>query len=447
MGAYIQEFYIRQAVGVSYVISDVLFCLCLTLVLNDRPWDRKGILLKLADFAATFAAMLVINSLAFRLRSSIQFVRLVALPILVAAHLPFGNRYDWTCRAVMGLTYYSSYILILVIAAEAVMALRMFGLLAPKNGGFDMTTVLAIVMPGVMTVFLRRFSIASFRYRHRFTTILILCMVILTQLLQCLHMDTFYTSVPLLVFRIAANTVLWILELLAYYMLYVITKEYNENLSLQAEKLRMETDRVLTDFSEQNFTQLRNLRHDLRNQFAYMNALIEQGEYERLKSYFSALSRDAMVPLGYLDCGNNAINAILHFERTRAAASGVEIAPHIVVPPALSIEEHDLCSLLSNLLDNAIEAAAQSEADNKTVELNIVRREGYLIVRVANPFGGSLPDAERLRLISTKRDGQLHGFGTAIIRRIAGQYNGVSRFRIENGRFVADVMLELEEPV
>lgn len=373
MGSYIQEFYIRQAVGVSYIISDVLFCLCLTLVLNDRPWDRKGILLKLADFAATFAAMLVINSLAFRLRSSIQFVRLVALPVLVAAHLPFGNRYDWTCRAVTGLTYYSSYILILVIAAEAVMTLRMFGLLAPKNGGFDMTTVLAIVMPGVMTVFLRRFSIASFRYRHRFTTILILCIVVLTQLLQCLHMDTFYTSVPLLVFRIAANTVLWILELLAYYMLYVITKEYNENLSLQAEKLRMETDRALTDFSEQNFTQLRNLRHDLRNQFAYMNALIEQGEYERLKSYFSALSRDAMVPLGYLDCGNNAINAILHFERTRAAASGVEIAPHIVVPPALSIEEHDLCSLLSNLLDNAIEAAAQSETDNKTVELNIVR--------------------------------------------------------------------------
>lgn len=68
-------------------------------------------------------------------------------------------------------------------------------------------------------------------------------------------------------------------------------------------------------------------------------------------------------------------------------------------------------------------------------------------MRVANPFGGSLPDAERLRLISTKRDGQLHGYGTAIIRRIAEQYNGVSRFRIENGRFVADVMLELEEPV
>lgn len=445
MFQYIHDFYIQQVVGLSYVISDIVFCLCLTLLLNNQPWNRKGVLTKLADFVLTFAVMLVINSFGYMLHSTIQFVRMAALPVLVVAHMPIGNRYDWATRLVMGFMYYSSYVLILVIAAEAVMTFRLFGLISQRIGGFDLTTLLTIIMPMIMTIFLRQFSIASFQYRHSFATVLILGIVLLTQLLQYLRMAPIYTSMSLLVFRIAANSVLWVLELLSYYMLYVVTKEYNENLVLQAEKMRMETNRILTDFSEQNFVELKSLRHDLRNQFAYMNALMEQEQFDELKKYFSALAKDAVSPLGYVDCGNNAINAIINFERTRAAASGVELVSRIAVPAELNMEDHDLCSLLSNLLDNGIEAASQSESEKKTVELNVFLRESYLVIRVLNPFGRQISDADRLRLISIKRDGHLHGYGTVIIRKIAVKYNGACHFKIENGQFISDVMLELRE--
>lgn len=441
---YIHDFYIQQVVGLSYVISDIVFCLCLTLLLNDQPWNRKGVLIKLADFALTFAAMLVINSCGYMLHSTIQFVRMAALPVLVLAHMPFGNCYDWQTRLVMSLVYYSSFVLIFGIAADAATFFRWYGLIGALSGGFDMTSALAILMPVVMTWFLKRFSVSRYVHRHSFETVLILCIVVLTHLLQLIYIAPEYTTASLLVFRLVADSVLWLLELLSYYMLYAVTREYNDNLMLQVEKLRMENDRVITDFSEQNFEELKQLRHDMRNHFAYMDVLLQQGEYDEARKYFSVLSEDVVVPPGYLDCGNSALNAILHFERTRAAAHEVELVSRIAVPRELRIEEQDLCSLLSNLLDNAIEGCDQSGAQRRTVTLNIHVRELYLVIRVANPISRDIPDVERLSLVSTKRDSHLHGYGTKIIRRVAHKYRGICNFKIEDGQFISDVMLEMK---
>ena len=429
----------------SYVVTELVFCLCLTLLFYDGPWDRRGIVIRLADYLCTFLAMVTLNSLTLRLLGDIRWERWAVLPVLTALHMPFINRRDWTSRIVMGIVFISTYQLIFSISADGATWLRSLELLPPASGAFDATGVAAVVMPVLTLLYLRALSISRFRHRHGACTTLILVLTLMAFAFQLGAEKRGDFESAFIHLRLAACLILWVSELLAYYMLYAVTREYNYSLELQATKLREGTDRIIADFSGANFEELRKLRHDLRNHLSYIGTLLEQGRIDEAKQYFSAMSVDVSAPLGYTDSGNDAVNAIVNFERLRAASMDVSLAPKLSVPASLPLPDNELCSLLSNLLDNAIEAAAVSGTEEKTVELSVFRRESYLLIDVRNPVSQEVSKERRLSLESTKKDSQLHGYGTRIIRSIAAQYNGVCRFDMEDGYFIASVMLELGE--
>ena len=442
---YLQYFFVYRLFGLSYIATELVFCLCLTLLFHDGPWNALGVISRSVDLLCTFLVLALLNSLILWLFGDIRWERWVVLPVITVLHLPFVNNRDWTSRVVMGGVFLSTYLLIFTISADGANWLRELGLLPPGSGGFDATGVAGVVMPVLTLIYLRHLSISSFRHRHGACTALILVMVVVSAVFQAAFDRPTEESADFLRIRLAACLILWVVELLAYYMLYAVTKEYNHSLELQATKLREDTDRIIADFSGANFEELRKLRHDLRNHMAYIGTLLEQGKYDDAKQYFSAMSVDVSAPLGYTDSGNDAVNAIVNFERMRAATLSVALAPKLSVPAKLPLPDNELCSLLSNLLDNAIEAAAASDADDKTVELSVFRRESYLLIDVRNPVSADVSPERRLSLVSTKQDSQLHGYGTKIIRGIAAQYNGICRFDMEDGRFIASVMLELDE--
>ena len=445
MLSYFQIYFVERMFGTSYIVAELVFCLCLTLLFNESRWDVQGVVVKLVDWMCTFLALVFLNSLILRLLGDIHWERWIVLPVLTAVHMPLINRRDWTSRVVMGAVFISTYFLIFTISADGATWLRNLGKLPPAAGQFDATGVASIVMPVLTLVFLRKLSISPFRHRHGAGTALILVTVVLAGAFQMGFDRPLEESAVFINIRLTACAILWVIELLAYYMLYAVTKEYNHSLELQATKLREDTDRIITDFSGANFEELRKLRHDLRNHLSYIGTLLEQRKYDEAKKYFSSMSVDVSAPLGYTDSGNDAVNAIVNFGRMRAASMGVTLAPKLSVPAELPIPDNELCSLLSNLLDNAMEAAAQSETEDKTVELSVLRREDHLLIDVRNPVSSDVSPEKRLSLVSTKKDSQLHGYGTKIIRSIAKQYNGVCRFDMEDGRFIASVMLDLEE--
>ena len=444
MTEYFSRFYVQLDLGVSYIFSEVIFCICLVALYNDRGFSRRGAAAKLCDAAAVYAVCLLANAVVYALTGSIEYERTVVLPLLIAAHAPFMNRHDWPCRAAMGLVFYATYRLIFEIATDGAIWLRMLGVISETWGRFDLTTVTSIVMPLLTVAYLRVLSVSRFRHRHNACTALVLTAAVLSVfMLDCTALLGMEDAV--LKARFIACCVMWAILLLSYYMLYAVTKEYNSNLQLQAEKLRENTDRIISDFSGANFEELRQLRHDLRNHFAYVGALLDAEKYDEARRYFSSLSADVAAPLGYIDCGNSVISAIVNFERMRAASGGITLVPHLAVPPSLPLQDSELCSLLSNLLDNAIDACLETELENPAIDLTVLRQQSYLSITVTNPVSEAVPPEERLRLISTKADRHLHGYGTRIIRRVARAHNGVCRNEIRDGRFIASVMLELRE--
>ena len=169
--------------------------------------------------------------------------------------------------------------------------------------------------------------------------------------------------------------------------------------------------------------------------------LLEQKDYARAEEFFGEMSLRANPTFSMVASGNDLVDDIVNIEVAKARAAGVEISARIAVPPELPYEEIDLCSLLMNLLDNAIEACA--EGDEKNVRLGIVVDQGALAVTVVNPSPHEPRRSEAGTLVTTKKDPEGHGYGTSIVRAVAEKYDGAADFTYYDGEFVARVMLAL----
>lgn len=108
----------------------------------------------------------------------------------------------------------------------------------------------------------------------------------------------------------------------------------------------------------------------------------------------------------------------------------------------MQIEPIDISSLLSNLLDNAIEASEKT--DNPIINLSIFKQNAYYVINIENSIceNNNLTDSDYIP-ISTKSNSALHGYGMQIIDDIAQKYDGNFSWRVRNEKFVATVLLKL----
>ncbi len=232
-------------------------------------------------------------------------------------------------------------------------------------------------------------------------------------------------------------------ELVVYYAVLRLVRGFNERRQLQAERHLMEGRLAALDAYRESGESLRILRHEVKNQYAYIKMLLEQKDYERAEEFFGEMSMRANPTFLHVNSGNALVDDIVNLELSRATAAGVDVDSRIAVPPELPFEEIDLASVLMNLLDNAIEACAQVPPAEKTIRLALVADGGSLLISVSNPAAQAPRAAERGDLLTTKKDSSLHGYGTGIIKKIAEKYDGVADFSFADGVFTAKVMLAL----
>ncbi|MCC8099976.1 MAG: ATP-binding protein [Clostridiales bacterium] len=199
----------------------------------------------------------------------------------------------------------------------------------------------------------------------------------------------------------------------------------------------------MLQLSSQNMEEMRRLRHDIKNHCAYMELLLREGRYEELNEYFGQMQDYMQQPLSQIDCGNETISAILNLEYAKAASRGASMECSVTVPPELPFDKLRMCSLLTNLIDNAIEACEKLENTDAKVEIAICQRRSWLYISVENPVQDAAGTTDSPSLHTTKQDKALHGYGSKIVDDIVRKYNGQINRTVEHGEFIADVMLDM----
>lgn len=189
---------------------------------------------------------------------------------------------------------------------------------------------------------------------------------------------------------------------------------------------------------EQN--QVRTLRHDLRNHLAALQGLLKDSQSAKALDYVNQLEASPAFAGSRQLCEHEAANAVLAAKLEEMERLGLQPDIQAALPEQLSISDVDLCALLGNALDNAMEAAVK--ARDKQISLRCRVEKGVLMLKVSNALTGEEKDDLR----STKADRARHGFGLPGMREIAGRYGGSLEAGPRDGRFELLACLPVTAP-
>lgn len=184
---------------------------------------------------------------------------------------------------------------------------------------------------------------------------------------------------------------------------------------------------------EDMYKTLSILRHDYKYHLRAINNLFNSGKLEEAKQYLDDIQKEAPENKLRHYCSNAVFNALLSSYAERCEKLKIEFKIDLEVPEQLGVSNYEICIVLGNLLENAVEASEKLERDRK-IELAIKTQGSYLAIMVENNFSGDST------LISAKKNG---GFGLQSIRAVATRYEGHTMMEWNKGVFKIYVMLRV----
>lgn len=238
-----------------------------------------------------------------------------------------------------------------------------------------------------------------------------------------------------------ADVLIMLSAVTSYYMILSLGNYHRESEELRLSKQQQEFRLESNENVRRQYEETRRIRHDLKQVYAVLSTLLSENKVAEAEEYLSRNYSEIESMEILIDVGNDFINAILSSKLNRAKALGITV--RCCVDRSLKFDEADMCVLLGNMLDNAIEACEKC-APPRYVELSIISRGEQYMIEVAN----SVPDnvlGENAALETTKRNAELHGFGTKSIRQIAEKYDGNVRYFQEGDIFTCEVLLTAGE--
>lgn len=188
------------------------------------------------------------------------------------------------------------------------------------------------------------------------------------------------------------------------------------------------------------YRQIRGWRHDYRNHINNMKIQLSQENYDGLSDYLNELADDLDTVDTVIKTGNVMADAILNSKLNVAKKMNVRLNVKANVPETLPMSDVELCSVLGNMLDNAIEACGTLPEEERFMRVYIGKLKGQLYLSVQNSAG--VVRKEKGSYLSTK-EGE-HGYGLFRIDRVAKKYGGFVNRQNEEGVFATEIMIPLQ---
>ena len=181
----------------------------------------------------------------------------------------------------------------------------------------------------------------------------------------------------------------------------------------------------------------RKFRHDLRSHMETISNLANNHEYERMNSYLEQMHMRIDSFGNMVTVHNGIVDAIINQYYTRAGESGIKMDVKGRLPADLCIDDFDLCTIFSNILSNAYEAAINTK--EKYISMECRYNDKNVIVVVKNSFKGEAY-SDDMQWKTAKGDTEYHGYGLENIKDSVKKYNGVFDIETQDGVFILKIL-------
>lgn len=440
------NYFLNVTLDAAWLTELLIMALCWVVACHGLKWPKgkrliwfAQLVLLLGTLIVADAALMVISPMGVRM------IWMLAHGLIALLFLRFCSHYSEKTNVIVWCSMYAGICALSVIAGQMSYLTGEFIMRGPLEG-VARCMVYLLMLP--LALYLRRFNFDEYEMIPKSGMMLIVsgdvCIVLL-RIVESLWAGMDYRITVILA---VSYSCLLLLVIVAIYAMYTMCAEQSEILSLQAEKQRLMAEQESLKMMESNLEDLRCVRHDLKNQYAYMQILLKERRYGELEHYFQQVAENLPPQLNYVDCGNRSMNTILNMEINKAKSAHIEVTHQLVVPPVLPFPEDDLCAIVANLMDNAIEGCKRLDPEKgaaPAIHLSIYPQKSYLFIMCRNATDLKKLERRGWGLRTTKGDEKLHGYGTKIVAKTAEKYNGCAEYALEDGDFVAKVMLDMME--
>lgn len=252
---------------------------------------------------------------------------------------------------------------------------------------------------------------------------------------------TKYTSQPIAVdfFHIHIIGGILCINFIGYHLIHSITErevKLREH-AVFREKVKNET--AMYHSISENLDKQRKRTHEYKNQLAAISALAAQGDYQKLRAYIEKIETTLQYRMDAVDANHVIVNAILNTKYREAINKGIVFVLRVNDLSGLKLAEEDIVIILSNLLNNALEAC--EHCLERRIKLKFVLENGQAVISVKNSMAVE-PVVENGKVLTSKtKDAQEHGMGIQNVVEVVEKYGGRYMVDYGNGEFQFSILI------
>ena len=269
-----------------------------------------------------------------------------------------------------------------------------------------------------------------------FSAVLIICNLFIRPLkYETLFVNNVFRS---FLFSIFSFLTLWNLLCVIYYQIVMGVM----NASRTLERVRMlEMQESQFESQQEYMESFSRARHDFRQNILTMKNLYHEGAYSRLGEYIDEYYDSLPSPETKQYCPNRALNALLNFYAGKAKENSIRASFRFDLPRKISVSDVDLCTIVGNILENAIAACMDLPEEERMLSLSGLTQNHRLYIVATNSFSGQVRERNGVYL-SLRHSG--NGIGLNSVRASAEKYHGKAEFSHSGKEFHSNVLLVLE---
>jgi signal transduction histidine kinase len=215
----------------------------------------------------------------------------------------------------------------------------------------------------------------------------------------------------------------------------------------QNEKMRSQMAEIQNKLLRENYQMVSHLYennaklyHDLNNHLEVLYQMIVSGRLDEAGAYISRIGEPVKELLRKNFTGNDMIDVIISSKKQTAEQLGIKVSVDAGFPANTHIQINDLCTILGNLLDNAIEGSKHAQHARICLKIRPVHQ--FVVIKVSNTIvKPPQMDKSTGRLVTKKEDQTRHGWGMRSVKTTLEKYNGTMKYQYDESEFKITVML------
>ena len=220
--------------------------------------------------------------------------------------------------------------------------------------------------------------------------------------------------------------------------LYYLQKEKNVEIEQRDIALANNYTRFYNLYGE-----IKYISHDMKNHLNILEDYMRHMEYQKAYDYMTKLREPVLQIEQYVHSGNRVIDTVLNDKFVLAQRNNIKINQEIDNIGEVGVSDKDLCIILSNLLDNAIEACLRCKNQEMWIDITLRKLTYGLIFKISNSKYGNLIITENGKYLTTKDDKKIHGIGLESVKYILKKYDGNMKIESNDRTFCVSIVIFL----